>query len=149
MANESKPGHKGKVTLGANQVLGLGSYNMSGMSREELDDTEFGDDYKEFEFGLIDSGTIEFAGLYKKDDTTGQDVLASGLINGTDITDIRFYIDSVSYFTPNSTNAAGGGLPADSPVSHVNITAHKIDFDKGSLGSTSFTARVSGVLRLI
>ena len=149
MANESKPGHKGKVTFGANNVLGMGTWSMDGLSIAQLDDTEFGDDYDQFEFGLITSGTVSFNGRYKKDDTQGQDLARQALIYKSDLTDVRFYVDSVSYYTPNSTTAAGGGLPAESPVSHLNVTGHNTSFDKTDLGNVDFEARVSGVMRLI
>ena len=149
MANESKPGHKGKVSLGSNNILGMGTWNLPGMSIAELDDTEFGDDYTQFEFGLITSGQATFNGLYKKDDTQGQDMLRTALINKSDLTDIRFYVDSVSYYTPNSTTAAGGGLPAGSPISHINITGHSTSFSKGELGKIDFTGRITGAMRLI
>ncbi|MFH2074372.1 MAG: hypothetical protein ABIJ57_03355 [Pseudomonadota bacterium] len=150
MENESKPGHKGKVTVGANNVLGMGTWSWPGMSIEQLDDTEFGDDYTQFEWGLITSGTVAFNGYYKKDDTQGQDMLRTAFMLKSDLTDIRFYVDSVSYYTPNSTTAAGGGLPAGSPVSHINITGMSVEFDKGgSLGKVSFEGRISGAMRLI
>jgi len=150
MANESKPGHKGKVTLGSNNILCMGTWSWPGMSIEELDDTEFGDDYTEFLWGLITSGTVSFSGHYKKDDTQGQDMLRTAFIAKSDLTDIRFYVDSVSYYTPNSTTAAGGGLPAASPVSYINITSMGVEFDKGgSLGKVNFEGRISGAMRLI
>lgn len=149
MANDSKPGHKGKVSIGSNNILGMGTWSWPGLSIEQLDDTEFGDDYTEFEWGLITSGTVSFNGRYKKDDTQGQDMLRTALISKSDLTDIRFYVDSVSYYTPNSTTAAGGGLPAESPVSHINVTGVQTDFDKGDLGNISFEGRITGAMRLI
>ena len=149
MANESTPGHKGKVTLGANAILGMGTWDLPGMSIAELDDTEFGDDYTQFEFGLITGGTCTFSGHHKLDDTQGQDMLRTALISKSDLTDVRFYVNSVSYYTPNSTTAAGGGLPAESPISHINITAAPVGNTMGGLASCSFTGRISGVMRLI
>ena len=149
MAQNSKPGKDCKVTLGATNVLGMGTWALPGLTSTELDDTEFGDQYRQFVFGVRDSGTCTFSGLYKKDDTTGQDELRSAQLNDTEITDIRFYVDSVSYYTPNSTTAAGGGLPAESPVSHVNVTGVNISAAMGDLMKIDFTCRISGVMRLI
>ena len=149
MATESWPGHKGKVTLGANTVLGMGKWDLPGMTIAELDDTEFGDDYTQFEFGLITAGTCSFSGHLKIDDTQGQDMLRTALIAKSDLTDIRFYVNSVSYYTPNSTTSAGGGLPAESPVSHINITKAPRNTDMGGMAACSFEGRVSGVMRLI
>ena len=150
MANESKSGHKVKVTIGANNVLGMGTWSHSGFSRELLDDTEFGDDWDDFEYGVAHGGKISFNGKYKKDDTQGQDILRSYMINEVDLTDIRFYVDSVSYNTPNSTTAAGGGLLAGEPVAHVKVESVETNFDKGALGDISFTVQLcAGPLRLI
>jgi len=94
-------------------------------------------------------GTWSFDGNYKKDDTQGQDYLNSAQKYTQDITNIRFYVDSVSYYTPNSTTAAGGGLLADSPISYVNITGSTINTSTGALAKGTFTGKISGVMRLI
>lgn len=150
MANESKASFKGKVTLGATTVLGMGTHSWSGYSRELLEDVEFGDDVDDFLYGILRAGKISFSGNYKKDDTTGQDALRSAMRNAGEITDIRFYVDSVSYYTPNSTTAAGGGLPAESKVSHVKVeSCDGPDLSLGALGKISFTVQVCGYMRLI
>lgn len=150
MANESKQVYKGKVTLGANTVLGMGTWSHSGLAREMLDDTEFADDVKSYMPGILDGGTVSFSGKYKADDTQGQDVLRSALMNGTPVTDIRFYVDASSYFMPNDTDAAGGGVPASFPISRVFVTSLDVDFSgpTGALGSISFSVQMDGVLRL-
>lgn len=150
MANESKPGYKGKVTLGANNVLGMGTWTWSGFSADMLDDTEFEDDYDDFSYGLLHGGTISFNGRYKKDDTQGQDLLRSAMLNRGNLTDIRFYVDSVSYYIPNSTTAAGGGVPAGAPVAHVKVESLETSLDKGDLGNITFNLRLcNGPMRLI
>ena len=150
MANESKPGFKGKVTLGANTVLGMGTWSWSGLNRDLLEDTEFSDEADDYIYSLLRCGTISFSGNYKKDDTTGQDVLRAALLNQTEITDIRFYVDSVSYFTPNNTTGAGGGIPAEFPVGHVKIVSLDVDLDKAALGTISFSVQLcKSPMRLI
>jgi len=151
MANmASKPGRACKVTLGANNILGMGTWEIGGGSVEELDTTEFGNDYQEISLGIITGGSASFNGIYKKSDTQGQDLIRAAFYNKSDITTLRFYIDSVSYFTPNSTTAAGGGLPAESQISYINIISEPtISADKGGLVTISFTGKVSGVMRFI
>jgi len=150
MANESLVGKDCKVTLGANSILGMGNWSIGGGSVAELDDTEFGDDYNQILTGLITSGNVSFAGLYKADDTQGQDLIYQAFHYGSSLTDIRFYVNDTSYYTPNSTTAAGGGLPAEAPVSNIYITGEpQITADRSGLMQISFTARVSGVMRLI
>ena len=150
MANESKPGYKGKVTIGANTVLGMGTWSHSGFNIDLLDNSEFGTDYDDFEYGMTHCGKVSFNGNYKKDDTQGQDILRSYMLNKVEMTDIRFYVDSVSYYTPNSTTAAGGGLLAGTPVGNAIIESVETSFDKGDLGKISFSVQIAnGPLRLI
>ena len=150
MANESKPTYKGKVTLGSDTVLGMGTWSWSGLSRAMLDDTEFGDKVTDYVYDILEGGKVSFSGNFKADDTSGQDALRSALMNGTEISDIRFYVDDNSYYAPNDTTAAGGGVPAEFPISHVKVESIDTDFSgpKGKLGEISFTVQVCGALRL-
>jgi len=150
MALESKPGQSVKVTLGSATIVGLGSWAFSGGSYAELDDSEFGDDDTQILRGIRAAGSVTFAGNYKKDDTTGQDKIRDAYWLKSDLTDIRFYVDDTSYYTPNSTTAAGGGLPAETMVSHIKIMAEpSITFDKNDLGKIEFAGNVVGAMRLI
>lgn len=150
MANESKVGINQKVQLGSNIVLGMGTWEISGGSFALLDDTEYGDDYEQVLAGLITGGTVTFSGRYKKDDTQGQDLLRQAFFYQSQLTDIKLFVDSVSYFTPNSTTAAGGGLPANVPVSHILINEEPtISSDKGDLMNISFSGKIVGAMRFI
>jgi hypothetical protein len=150
MANESWPAYKGKVTIGANNVLGMGVWSWTGFNRELLDDTEFGDEYDDFLYGLTHCGKVTFNGKYKADDTQGQDALRAAMLAETELTDVRFFINSASYYTPNSTTAAGGGIPAGTPVGHLKVESIETSFDKNGLGTISFTAQVcKAPLRLV
>ena len=150
MANESKVGRDVKVTLGAELILGLGTWAITGGNFSELDDTAFGDESMQLLHGLRTGGDISFSGNYKSDDTQGQDQIKIAYWSKSDLTDIRFYIDDVSYYTPNSTTSAGGGLPAETDVSHIKIfTEPSITADKGDLIKTEFTGKIIGAMRLI
>ncbi len=138
-----------QITVDGARILGIGTWSMSGMSVATLEDTEFLDDHAKFEVGLINSGTIEFSGQHKLADTTGQTVVAAALQAGTKITDIKLYANGNSYYTPNSTTAAGGGLPAETMVSWVHIINSSISADKNGLVTVSYTAQISGAMRLI
>ena len=64
--------------------------------------------------------------------------------------DLRFYVDDTSYYTPNSTTATGGGLPAGTDVSHIKIfTEPTISADMGGLVKTDFSGKIVGAMRLI
>jgi hypothetical protein len=153
MANESKLGINQKVTIvvgGASNILGMGTWEMSGSAYDLLDDTEYGDTYAQNLAGLFTGGTVTFSGRYKKDDTTGQTLVRAAFYYQSNVTDIRFYVDSVSYYTPNSTTAAGGGLPASVPVSHIKFNEEPTTTsDKADLMNVSFTGTVVGAMRLI
>ena len=150
MANESKPGHKVKVTIAANNILGMGVWSHTGYSRSLLDDTEFGDDYEDYLYGVMTGGKLNFSGKFKVDDTQGQDILRSYMVNEVSLTDIKFYVDSASYLTPNSTTAAGGGLLAGEPLAHCKVESIDIEFDKSDLGTISFVLQLcKGPMRLV
>ena len=80
MANESKIGRECKVTLGSNQILGMGTWTISGGSYGELDDTEFGDDSEQILHGIRTGGEVTFSGKYKADDTQGQEMIKSAFL---------------------------------------------------------------------
>ena len=150
MALESKPGHESKVSIGANQVVGLGVWGFSGGSYAELDDTDFGDDDNRTLRGIRTGGAVSFSGRYKKDDTTGQDKIRDAFWLKSDLTDLRFFVDDTSYYTPNSTTAAGGGLPAGTMVSHIKIlTEPNINIDQTALATIEFEGKIEGAMRLI
>ena len=150
MSNESLAGRDAKVTLGANIILGLGSWSITGGNFAELDDTAFGDESMQALRGLRTGGSVTFSGNYKKDDTRGQDMIKTAFWNKSDLTDIRFYVDDTSYYTPNSTTAAGGGLPAETDISHIKIfTEPTITVNMGDLAKTDFTGKIEGAMRLI
>ena len=128
-----------KVTCGTSAANGtyvvseMGQYSLSGFSRDALDSTAFGDDVKEFTFGVADAGEITFSGNYDPADTTGQEFINSYCSNGSVFTTgmLRLYVDSTSYLT------IGGG--------NILITKTKaIAFDKAGLGTISFTGKLSG-----
>ena len=135
----ASPGKDAAIKLGANSVVGMGVWNINGITADMLEDTEFGDEYKTFIAGLKDSGQITFNGFYDPADSTGQDVLRTAWEDGTSITDIRCYVDANSYWIPNTA----------SPVSFVLIQSYDVTADKSGLVQCSFTAKVSGKLELL
>jgi len=141
-----------KVTLGATQVLGIGTWAMPGISTDQLEDTEFGDNWKTFQFGLKDGGDITFTGLARPDDETGQQALMDANLEATQLTNLRLYVDNTSYYEPCQTtgyfspyNTTG----ASTKLSYVNVTAYSVDSDKSGLVNISFTCKVSGVMVLV
>lgn len=134
-----KEGKNCKVSLGTNKVLGIGTWNMGGVATDQLDASQFGDQWKQFLLGQKDGGTITFAGLYDSADVTGQDALRDANANDTQITDIRFYVDATSYWTPSTTN----------PTSFVKVTSFEISAAQNGLVQVSFSCKVSGKMNRI
>jgi len=150
MALESKSGIHAKVTIGENTIVGLGAWSITGGSIAELDDTAFGNAEAQTLRGLRTGGAVAFSGSYKKDDVTGQDKIRDAYWLKSDLTTLRFYVDNTSYYTPNSTTAAGGGLPAETMVSHIKIWSEpNISIEKSGLATIEFAGKVDGAMRLI
>ena len=141
-----------KTTLGANVILGIGNWSQDGLTRAEIDDTEFGDQRTRWAFGIIDGGTVSFAGNWKGGDTTGQDALLEAFDANSEITDLRLYVDNTSYYEPNQTTGylyPGKTTGANTTLSHVNLTAKPVNVDKGDLVKISYTVRVTGEMVLV
>ena len=136
----AKKGKDCKVTNGANKILGMGTWSINGITSDQLEDTEFGDDWKTYLYGLKDGGQVSFNGYYDPADSTGQDILRSANENETELTDLRFYVDDNSYWRPNSTGT---------PKSHIIITSWDINADKSGLVQCSFTGKVSGKMDFV
>ena len=131
----AKAGKLAKVTYVGATIAGMGTWNLSGFTRETLDDSEFTDDIKTMVFGLGDGGTVEFAGYFDPDDTAGQIALNALIVAGTVVTStLRFYVDAASYWT-----VASGS-------SFLITKGQAVTMDKNGLGQCSFSAKISGTM---
>jgi hypothetical protein len=148
---ESIPGHECKVANLSNQILGMGVFTLPLGTLAELDDTEFGDDWMKRKYGIRDGGSVTFNGNFKLGDTTGQDVIHAAFLNKTELTDIRFYVGSSSYFAPcRTTGYVSPSQTTGGPtqISHMVITASEVGADKSQLVTRSFTGQMTGCLVL-
>ena len=149
MALEAKHGIHCKVVLGTHTIVGLGAWEITGGTTESVTVDEFLSSYHDVELGLITGGTFSFSGLYKKDDTTGADLIRHAFHLQSNLTTLKFYVDLTSYYAGNSTTGTGGGLPEGVPVSKVYITADPtITAEKGGLMGISFSGIYTGAMRL-
>ncbi len=130
-----KAGNNAKVTLGANTVVGMGNWELPGITVDLLESTAFGDTAKQFMTGLLDYGEVNFGGLYDPADTTGQDILLSANKNNSKIGNIRLYVDANSYWTPNVTAVSAAG---------ALIQTVAIGMDKSGLATIKFTGKCTG-----
>ena len=145
-------GKDGKVTIGANTVVGMGTWSLDGIQTDEFDSSAFGDTWKKFEYGMKDGGTVSFNGHYDPTDTTGQQALQQANLYNSALTDLRLYIDNTSYFEPcQTTGYFSPNLTTGAPtkLSNIKITSYNIGLDKSGLGTISFTGKVSGLMTLV
>ena len=147
-----KSGKDCAVKLGTSTVVGMGDWSITGITADQMDSSAMGDNWKTFEFGMKDGGTISFSGIADPADTTGQETLQLANLANTDFTTLRLYIDDTSYYVPcqttgyfSPTNTTG----IDTVLSHVNVTSYDITADKADLVKVSFTAKVSGCMVLV
>ena len=133
------PGKDAKVSWGATtKVVGIGTWDMPGITTDLLESTEMGDQWKTYIAGMKDGGEISFEGQFDPADT-GQGDLRTANLLGSQLTTLRFYINSVSYFVPTTTN----------PASYMLITKWSVKADKSGLLTGSFSAKVSGAMQLL
>src|SRR5574342_526038 len=130
-----KAGNHAKVTLGSSTVVGMGTWELPGISVDLLESTAFGDTAKQFMTGLLDYGNVNFNGLYGPADTTGQSELISANKNNSKITNPRLYVDNTSYWTPDVTSVSAAGMLVQSVA---------IGMDKGGLATIRFTGKCTG-----
>ena len=135
-----KAGNNAKVTLGANTVVGMGTWELPGITVDLLESTAFGDTAKQYMTGLLDYGDVNFGGLYDPADTTGQDILLSANKNNSKIANIRLYVDNTSYWTPNVTADSDAGMLVQSTA---------ISMDKSGLATIKFSGKATGAWVLV
>lgn len=147
-----KSGRNCKVTMGTNTVVGMGNWQIGGITSDQLETSSFGTQWKTFDLGMTDGGTVTFAGLYSSGDTTGQEALKLANLQNTQVTTLRLYVDNTSYYVPCQTTyyfSPDTTTGADSILSHVKIQSYDITADKGDMVKISFTAKVSGCMVLV
>jgi hypothetical protein len=133
-------GFRGSVRVGTYTVAEMGQWSIDGISVELLESTSFGDEWKEYQLGIGDYGTVSFSGNFDMTDTTGQVILESAQRNKSKIGTIRFYVDNTSYYTPNITANSDAG---------VLMQTVKISFDKSGIGKIDFSGKCTGPMTLV
>lgn len=147
-----KIGKDCKVALGSSKILGMGTWSLNGITSDQIESSEFDQNWKTYEFGMKDGGDIGFDGFFDGADNTGQEALRQANLANTDVTNLRLYVDKTSYYEPCRTT--GYFSPwltsgADTMLSCVNITSYDIGSDKSGLMTMSFKGKVSGVMVLV
>ena len=87
-------GRNGKITCcyltsaastGQHTIAELGNWTVSGISRNMIDYTAFGDTVAKFKPGMLDPGSLSFSGHFDGSDSTGQELLVAMLSSGVAI----------------------------------------------------------------
>ncbi len=136
------------MTIGTDTVVGMGTWSISDGTVEEVDDTEFGDNFKTFQFGIHDGGTISFNGHHDPADITAQEILRRAKNDDSTMNAIRLYVDAVSYYEACRTTSYWSPLgPASASLSFpadLYITSCDVSADKSGMASISFAGKLSG-----
>ena len=144
-----QPGRNAKVTIGTATISGLGTWNMNGVTSDQIETSAFGTTWKTFVMGMKDGGTVSFEGNFDPTDDTGQTALLAANLNATEITNIRFYYNDTSYFEPCQTTgwwAADDTSGNDTIPSNIQISSYSITADKDDMVKVSFEGKVSGCI---
>lgn len=145
-------GKDAKVALGSATVAEMGTWSIDGIQTDEFDASAFGDEWKQYEYGMKDGGTVSFNGHYDPADTTGQRALMQANLYNSALTDLKLFINDTSYFVPNQTTGYfSPSLTTGAPTvpSNVKITSLSIGADKSGLETITFSGKVSGLMVLV
>jgi len=147
-----KVGKDCKISLAANKVVGMGDWSMTGISTEEHDISEFQVDWKKFEMGLKDGGSIAVSGLFDPDNSP-QEQLREANLHGSDLATVRLYIDKTSYYEPCQTTGYWSPTTTTSSAptvkSWVNVRSFNVKADKNGMVQIDFQLKVSGLMVLV
>lgn len=135
-----KVGKDAGVYLGTYLVSHMGTWTIDGLTVDLLDSSAFGDEWKQFELGMGDYGTVSFSGFFDMGDTNGQVILESAHKNKSKLANIKFYIDNTSYYTPDVTSVTAAG---------ILLQTIRIGFEKYGIGTIEFTAKCTGPMALV
>lgn len=129
-----------QVALNGNKINGIGTFSYGGVTYDEVDKTQLGDQRHAWTETLYDGTDFSFDGWFDPDDTNGQVVLRTANKNATHLTDLRFYVDANSYYVPES------GL---SPASYAKINSWTNNGERAGLINIVFGGKMYGAWDLV
>lgn len=146
-------GREGKVTIrttaGNAKVAEMGTWSITGWTRDMVEHSAFQDTVKKFKPGMLDAGTISFSGFYDGTDSSGQAKLIAAFTSGKAISNssarkvrkLRLWANDSTALTNYGFWSCVGSSGA------LYLTQIELGQEKGGLGTISFTAKAtSGVL---
>ena len=123
------------IILGTFKLAGMGKWSIPGAKADLIENTAFGQEFKTRVMGLQDGGTIAFSGNFDSEDSQGQASLRTANVHNSQITNMKFFIDSTSGFVLDMTSY---------PNAYLQITEWKVDADITGVLKTDFSATVNG-----
>jgi len=131
-------GRYASIKKGATLVENLGKWTLD-IKMDEIDTSVFGSVWGKKIPGMQSwTGSIE--GFYDPADTDGQKTLQDAALAATKLTDICFYIDSTSYWTPDVTGESDAGAY----ISSINV-----GHDKAGVASVTMAIIGYGKIALV
>lgn len=125
-----KLGKNAKIQIGANEVARMNSFNFT-VTNTTVPTDSFGDDFDKSV--IVKQGwSASIEGYYDDDDTYNSN-LQSLALSGGEIDDLRLYVDSSSYYAPDTVT----DTEATAIIESFNPTAEKS-------GIVSFTMAIKG-----
>lgn len=123
-------GRNSRIKLGTNNIAKMRTLSVT-IGNETIDITSFGDEWAKFARGM-QSWTASISGMMDLDDAYAIQFLEAAE-NGTELTNLRFYMDSTNYYYIDVVSDVDASCFVDS----VNITS-----DNNSV--VSFDATITG-----
>jgi len=139
-------GYKGKILKGTTNILGMAEWNYSGETRNTEPSNLFNYQYMIQTPTTIEGGEISVTGDFLIGDP-GLALIEEAFHLGTELTDLKLYVDADNYFIPDPNTILFDGT---AQPSHVIITKSPTAVKQAASGiaRTEFSAKVSGRLIL-
>ena len=100
-------GQDGHIKLGTFEVAEMASWNLT-ISTNEIAINVFGNSWSKTQQG-IKTWSCSVSGFYDLTDTNGQVAVKNAFYANTLLTNVRFYVDDTSYWTPDTTTDSSAG----------------------------------------
>lgn len=124
-------GRNASVKIGTVTVANLSEWTLD-LSSDPIVQAVFGSTWDKTHGLSTTSWSGSFSGLLDISDTTGQEVLSDAFVNGTLVDDLRLYINSTTYWAPDTATDSAAGC---------YITSYSVNTVQGDVikVSVSFT----------
>lgn len=124
-------GRNASVKLGTDTVAELAEWTLN-ITADAIKQGTFGSTWGKTH-GLAETNwNGSFSGLLDISDATGQSVLEDAVISGTKLTNLRLYVDSTSYYTPDTATDADAGCyitSYNSTATHGDVIRVDVSFE--------------------